>query len=647
MPKLVIERYETGRYASNAAADSCYLKALQLTGSAPASNAALGQQGTGGLTSDKLQSVGQAIAGRVTGSQIVKTGNTTGSGARESPLYVVVEESWGATILKWVKTLLWIGLAGYFMLVILTMVVEMTGSFRTRTNQNNEVQPQHQTVRFSDVHGCDEAKEELQELVEFLINPDRFNQLGGKLPKGVLLTGPPGTGKTMLARAVAGEAGCPVFYMSGSEFDELYVGVGAKRVRDLFGQARSKAPSIIFIDELDAVGGKRNARDPAYAKQTLNQLLTELDGFSPSTGVILIAATNYPEALDKALTRPGRFDRRVNVPLPDVRGRIEILKHHMKNVPITGDVEPTNIARATSGMSGADLANLVNQAAVHASRLKHKKVGPLDFEWAKDKIMMGTEVKSRMVREKDKVMTAYHEAGHCLVNLFTANTDQLYKMTIIPRGQALGVTHMLPPMDAVSRSYAQYLATIDVCLGGRAAEELIYGPDEVSSGITSDLSQATSIAHYLITKCGYSKTLGNVDYEQDYDKLSASTKEQIEREVRDIVEGARQRADKLLNDKRRELEALKDALMEYETLDKAQIERVLRGEKLEKLEVELRKEDDNSNSSSNPPRGNKLIEGKPKETGPKGGIGIKLPDVLLPPGTGTRENEPEATTRSK
>lgn len=642
MPKLVIERYETGRYAANASADSAYLKALQLTGSAPGAAMAQTQQGSGlGFSAEKLQAVGQAIAGQVKGGQMVRPGNTTGTGAKETPLYVVVEESWGSTILKWVRTLLWVGLAGYFLLVVLTMVVEMTGNFRTRANQNNEVQAQHQTVRFSDVHGCDEAKEELQELVEFLINPERFNQLGGKLPKGVLLTGPPGTGKTMLARAVAGEAGCPVFYMSGSEFDELYVGVGAKRVRDLFSQARNKAPSIIFIDELDAVGGKRNARDPAYAKQTLNQLLTELDGFSPSTGVILIAATNYPEALDKALTRPGRFDRRVTVPLPDVRGRIEILKHHMKNVPITGDVDATNLARATSGMSGADLANLVNQAAVHASRNKHKKVGALDFEWAKDKIMMGAEVKSRMVREKDKVMTAYHEAGHCLVNLFTPNTDQLYKMTIIPRGQALGVTHQLPPMDEVSRGYDQYLANIDVFMGGRAAEELIYGPEKVTSGITSDLSGATSIAQHLILRCGYSKTLGNVDYTQDYDKLSSETKLQIEREIRELVEGARARADKILFEKRKELEALKDALIEFETLDKAQIEKVIRGEKLEKLEIELRKEDEKKNNDD-PPRGSSPMI-RPKETSTKGGIGIKLPDVLLPPGTGTRGSEPEAT----
>ncbi|OAP55809.1 hypothetical protein AYL99_09961 [Fonsecaea erecta] len=646
MPKLVIERYQSGRYATNPAADAAYLKALQMTGSVPApgtpgANVA-GSQGNG-LGADKLRAVGQAVAGQNYGGQVIMPSNKSGTGAKEAPLYVVVEESWGATILKWVRTFLWVGLSGYFLLVVLTMVVEMTGSFRTRVGQNNEVQPQHQTVRFSDVHGCDEAKEELQELVEFLKNPEKFNQLGGKPPKGVLLVGPPGTGKTMLARAVAGEAGVPVFYMSGSEFDELYVGVGAKRVRDLFTQARNKAPSIIFIDELDAVGGKRNARDPAYAKQTLNQLLTELDGFSPSTGVILIAATNYPESLDKALIRPGRFDRHVNVPLPDVRGRIQILKHHMRNMPIAADVDATNLARATSGMSGADLENLCNQAAVHASRLKYKKTTAMNFEWAKDKIMMGAEAKSRMIREKDKIQTAYHEAGHTLVNLFTPASNQLYKVTIIPRGQALGVTHFLPEMDEVSRGYDQFIASIDVSMGGRAAEELIYGPHKVTSGISHDVQQATRTAFYLVTQCGYSAKLGNVDLASDYDKLSSETKQEIEREVRQIVEGGRERADRIVKEKRKELEALKDALLEYETLDREEIMKILRGEKLKKIEIELREDDDTDNGDNG--RGNKSQPKKDKEVGSKGSLGIKLPDVLLPPGTGGRGGEKEGVSR--
>lgn len=645
MPKIVIERYQTGRYASNPAADATYLKALQMTGSVPAPGMPGSTATSTSLSPEKLQAVGQAVAGQNYGGQMVTPGTKPGTGAKEAPLYVVVEESWGATILKWIKTFLWVGLAGYFLLVVLTMVVELTGSFRTRVGQNNEVQPQHQTVRFSDVHGCDEAKEELQELVEFLINPEKFNQLGGKLPKGVLLVGPPGTGKTMLARAVAGEAGVPVFYMSGSEFDELYVGVGAKRVRDLFSQARNKAPAIIFIDELDAVGGKRNARDPAYAKQTLNQLLTELDGFSPSTGVILIAATNYPESLDKALTRPGRFDRHVNVPLPDVRGRIEILKHHMRNVPVAADVDATNLARATSGMSGADLENLVNQAAVHASRLKYKKVNAQNFEWAKDKIMMGAEHKSRVIREKDKIMTAYHEAGHALVNIFTPSSSQLYKMTIVPRGRALGVTHFLPEMDAVSMGYDQFLASIDVSMGGRAAEELIYGPNKVTSGIQADVQSATRTAYHLVTQCGYSAKLGNVDLHSDYNNLSSETKQEIEREVRDIVEAGRQRADKIVKERRKELEALKDALLEFETLDAEEITKIMRGEKLKRLEVELRENEEKNNEGGG--RGNNPQPKKDKETGPKGGVGIKLPDVLLPPGTGGRGGEKESARVSE
>ena len=643
LPKLVIERFESGRYAANQAANEAYLKALQMTGKVPAPGASLGGTATAasGMTPDKLQAVGQAVAAQSYGAGIgsVTPKNTSGTGAKEAPLYVVVEESTGSMVFRWAKMLIYAGLAGYFVLVIITMVVELTSGLRTRVSTNTEVVAEKQTVRFSDVHGCDEAKDELQELVQFLTNPEQFNKLGGKLPKGVLLVGPPGTGKTMLARAVAGEAGVPVFYMSGSEFDELYVGVGAKRVRDLFAQARAKAPSIIFIDELDAAGGKRNARDPAYAKQTLNQLLTELDGFNPSTGVILIAATNYPEALDKALTRPGRFDRHVNVPLPDVRGRIEILKHHMRNVPIDATVDATILARATSGMSGADLENLVNQAAVHASRLKYKKVNATNFEWAKDKIMMGAEVKSRMIREKDKVMTAYHEAGHALVNLFTPSSAQLYKMTIIPRGRALGVTHMLPEMDAVSMGYDQYLASIDVSMGGRAAEEVVYGPNKVTSGIASDVQSATKVAYHLVTQCGFSSKLGNVDLASDYNHLSSETKQLIEQEVREIVEAGRQRADQIIRDKRKELEALKDALIEFETLDKAEIEKVLRGEKLVRLEVQLREEDKvkDDDAKKGPKGGGNVQEGKPKEIGGKGGVGIKLPEVLLPPGAGSRD----------
>lgn len=489
MPAIVVERYQTGRYATNTAVEITYKRALERMAQINAGSNARTQGQTSPLTSEQLQAVGQAIAASSQGGNIgVARGKSgaTGTGVKDSPLYVVVEESVGSTLFKWVKFIFYFGLVAYMALISFTFVVEATGIIKkVGGTQNNEAQPQHQTVRFSDVHGCDEAKEELQELVEFLKAPERFSTLGGKLPKGVLLVGPPGTGKTLLARAVAGESGVPFFFMSGAEFDEIYVGVGAKRVRDLFNNARAKAPAIIFIDELDAIGGKRNERDPAYVKQSLNQLLTELDGFSQDSGVIIIAATNFPKLLDKALTRPGRFDRKVVVPLPDVRGRVEILKHHMKNVQVSKDVDETLIARGTPGFSGAELENLVNQAAVRASRNKSDKVGVADLEWAKDRILMGAERRSAVIQEKDKIITAYHESGHALVALSNPNAAQVYKATIMPRGESLGMTGFIPEMDKVSMAKKEYLALIDVSMGGYVAEELVFGPDQVTSGCAS------------------------------------------------------------------------------------------------------------------------------------------------------------------
>ena len=488
MPAIVVERFQTGRYASNAACQATYNRALEKVGGAAALGSGIQTSGQG-LNNQQLQAIGQAIAAQSKGENMsISTGKSSasGSGAKESPLYVVVEESIGGTVFKWVKFLLYFGLVTYFTLVVMTIAVETSGVLRKVTGATqNEAQPQDQTVRFSDVHGCDEAKEDLQELVEFLKNPEKFSALGGRLPKGFLLEGPPGTGKTLLARAVAGEAGVPFFFMSGAEFDEIYVGVGAKRVRELFQNARAKAPAIIFIDELDAIGGKRNERDPAYVKQSLNQLLTEMDGFTQETGVVIIAATNFPKLLDKALTRPGRFDRNIVVPLPDVRGRMEILKHHMKNVQIATDVDESVIARGTVGFSGAELENLVNQAAVRASRNQSKKVSMADFDWAKDKIMMGAERRSAVIQEKDKIMTAYHEGGHALMALFTKHATPLYKVTIMPRGRALGLTHSIEEMDKVSESKAEMLARIDVCMGGKVAEEIVYGPDNVTGGCSS------------------------------------------------------------------------------------------------------------------------------------------------------------------
>ena len=490
MPAILVERYQTGRYASNAACETTYHRALEklarTEGAAVGAGAQI-QGRNGNLSNEQLQAIGQAVAAQSQGGSIVgaKPG-VSGTGDKASPLYVVVEESMGSTVFKWIRFIVGLGLMGYVLMVLVALAVETSGVLKKVGGAGgNEAQPQNQNVRFSDVHGCDEAKEELQELVEFLKNPDRFSTLGGKLPKGVLLVGPPGTGKTLLARAVAGEAGVPFFFMSGSEFDEIYVGVGAKRVRELFANARTKAPAIIFIDELDAIGGKRNERDPAYVKQSLNQLLTELDGFSQDTGVIILAATNFPQLLDKALTRPGRFDRHVVVPLPDVRGRVAILKHHMKNVQVATDVDESIIARGTTGFSGAELENLVNQAAVRASRNRAQKVSMIDFEWAKDKIMMGAERRSAVIQEKDKIMTAYHEAGHALVGMFTNGATPLYKATIMPRGQALGVTYFMHEMDKVSMARKEYSAAIDVAMGGKVAEEMIYGEDNVTSGCSA------------------------------------------------------------------------------------------------------------------------------------------------------------------
>jgi len=585
MPEIIAERYSTGRFATNSACDDVYKKALQQMGVADtgAMANAGGQAAQGnGMSNGISQSIGQAVAARYNGGNVgygIRAGS--GNGSTSEPIYVVVDESWGAYIFKWVKFGLVFGISCYVLLVVLSLVVETLGIMKKAGgSQNAETKPELQTTRFADVHGCDEAKEELQELVEFLKSPESFSTLGGKMPKGVLLAGPPGTGKTLLARAVAGEAQVPFFYMSGSEFDEVYVGVGAKRVRELFANARSKSPAIIFIDELDAVGSKRHERDAAYAKQTLNQLLTELDGFEQNSGVIIIGATNFPESLDKALTRPGRFDRNVAVSLPDVRGRIDILKHHMRNIKVDVDVDASIIARGSPGMSGAELESIVNQAAVHASKRKATKVSLEDMVWAKDKIMMGAERKSAVIQQKDKIMTAYHEGGHALVALLTEGCDPLYKATIMPRGHALGITFQLPEMDKVSETKKNLEARIDVCMGGKVAEQLIYGDDGVSTGASSDIQQATNLAYHMVTQAGMSDLLGNIDLSSNYNRLSSDTKQKIEGEVRRIIEAGKDRATKLLTEKRTELDRLANALVEYETLDKAEMEKVIRGEKL-------------------------------------------------------------------
>lgn len=565
---ILVERYDSGRYATSPSVDNLYSRAVDKVG-----------QTESAPSDDNAQIAGQAVASTTRGGNV--SVSRKGNGAKKEPLYVVVDESFGAAVFKWIKFIVVFAFTVYMSLVLLTLFIDATGVIKKVGGaQDNQAKPEMQKTRFTDVHGCDEAKEELQELVEFLKAPEKFSTLGGKLPKGVLLTGPPGTGKTLLARAVAGEAGVPFFYMSGSEFDEVYVGVGAKRVRDLFTQARGKSPAIIFIDELDAIGGKRNERDAAYAKQTLNQLLTELDGFDQDTGVIIIGATNFPQSLDKALTRPGRFDRNVVVGLPDVRGRISILNHHLKNIRVDGEVDATVLARGTPGFSGAELENICNQAAVRASKNKAKRVTMDDLTWAKDKVLMGAERRSAVIQQKDKVMTAYHEGGHALVAMLTKETTPLYKATIMPRGHALGLTQMLPELDKVSETRAEMMAQIDVCMGGKVAEELIYGPDQVTTGASSDIQNATRIAHMMVTQAGMSDKLGNVDLNSDYARLSSETKQLIESEVRRLVEEGHARATKLLNANREGLERLANALVEYETLNKEEMEAAVRGEKL-------------------------------------------------------------------
>lgn len=493
MPAIVVERYQSGLYASNEAATAAYRRALDMlaeggAGGAGSQAASYNIQGGSNMSSDQVQAVAQAVAARVKGKDMA-TPTRGGDGSKQGPLHVVVEESRSMMLFRWVKTILYFGLTGYVAMVVITLAVSLWDSMdvikRDAKKGKSPVKPESQKARFSDVHGCDEAKEELLEVVEFLKNPEKFNTLGGKLPKGVLLVGPPGTGKTLLARAVAGESGVPFFYMSGSEFDEIYVGVGAKRVRELFSAAKEKSPAIIFIDELDAIGGKRQQRDAAYMKQTLNQLLTELDGFQQDTGVIVIAATNHPKLLDKALVRPGRFDRHVVVDLPDVRGRLAILQHHAKKIKLNPDANFTAIAARSSGLSGAELENIVNQAAVRASKAKAADVTMRDLEWAMDKVIMGAE-RRMVVNPKEKLMTAYHEAGHALVLLFADRPPHdLHKVTILSRGQSLGHTAYVPEMDKHSYTLSDYITNIRTALGGKIAEELAFGPDQVTSGVSN------------------------------------------------------------------------------------------------------------------------------------------------------------------
>jgi cell division protease FtsH len=454
-------------------------------------------------------------------------------------------------------------------------------------------------VTFADVAGIDEAREELEEIVEFLRDPQRFSKLGGQIPKGALLVGSPGTGKTLLARAIAGEAGVPFFTISGSDFVEMFVGVGASRVRDMFEQAKKNAPCIVFIDEIDAVGRHRghglgNSKDER--EQTLNQLLVEMDGFEANEGIIIIAATNRPDVLDPALLRPGRFDRQVVVPIPDIEGREKILGVHMKKVPLAPDVNPRTIARGTPGFSGADLANLVNEAALLAARRNKRLVAMQEFEDAKDKVMMGAERRSMVMTEDEKKMTAYHEAGHAIVSVNEPASDPIHKATIIPRGRALGMVMRLPERDSYSYHRDKMLANLSVSMGGRVAEELIFGYDKVSSGASSDIQYATGLARNMVTKWGMSDKLGPLQYEEQQEgylgmggtaRLFASdeTNKVIDTEIRGLVDNAHARATEVLKANEDKLHLLAQALLEYETLTGDEIKELLESGKIDRPDL--------------------------------------------------------------
>jgi cell division protease FtsH len=511
-----------------------------------------------------------------------------------------------AVLVNWFPMLLLVGVWIFFMRQMQSGGGRAMGFGKSRAKLLTE---RHGRITFEDVAGIDEAKEDLQEIVEFLRDPQKFQRLGGKIPKGALLIGPPGTGKTLLARAIAGEANVPFFTISGSDFVEMFVGVGASRVRDMFEQAKKNAPCIIFIDEIDAVGRHRGAGlggGNDEREQTLNQLLVEMDGFETNEGVILIAATNRPDVLDPALLRPGRFDRQIVVPNPDITGREKILKVHMKKVPIAPDVNANVVARGTPGFSGADLANLVNEAALLAARRNKRMVTMREFEEAKDKVMMGAERRSMVMSEDEKKLTAYHEGGHALVALNVPAADPVHKATIIPRGRALGMVMQLPESDKLSFSREQMVSRMAIMMGGRVAEELIFGHDKVTSGASSDIEQATRLSRAMVTRWGMSEKLGTVAYSADQEEvflghsvsrtqnISGATAKIIDEEIRRFVEEGYNKARQILTDKIDDLHIIGRALLEYETLSGDEIKALLRGEKI------VRETPEDTQTPSNP-----------------------------------------------
>jgi cell division protease FtsH len=498
----------------------------------------------------------------------------------------------GSMFVSWLPVLVLVGVYIFFLRQMQSGTGRAMGFGKSKARLLTE---KHGRVTFEDVAGIDEAKGELEEIVDFLKDPQKFQRLGGKIPKGCLLVGPPGTGKTLLARAIAGEANVPFFTISGSDFVEMFVGVGASRVRDMFEQAKKNAPCIVFIDEIDAVGRHRGAGlggGNDEREQTLNQLLVEMDGFEANEGVILIAATNRPDVLDPALLRPGRFDRQVVVPNPDVGGREKILKVHMRKVPLAPDVDPRVLARGTPGFSGADLANLINEAALRAARVGKRLVTMADFEYAKDKVLMGTERRSMAMTDEEKKLTAYHEAGHALVAMHVPKSDPLHKVTIIPRGRALGVTMQLPERDHLSHTKQFLESRLAILFGGRTAEDIIFGPENVTTGAASDIQMATQTARAMITAFGMSDKLGRVRYQANEQEVflghavtqtqnvSEATSQIIDQEVRRLIEEAEDRARTILTERLDDLHMIAKALLEYETLNTDEIGQVLRGERV-------------------------------------------------------------------
>jgi cell division protease FtsH len=491
--------------------------------------------------------------------------------------------------INWFPMLLLIGVWVFFLRQMQSGGGKAMGFGKSRAKMLTERQGR---ITFEDVAGVDEAKEDLKEIVDFLRDPQKFQRLGGKIPKGVLLVGPPGTGKTLLARAIAGEANVPFFTISGSDFVEMFVGVGASRVRDMFEQAKKNAPCIVFIDEIDAVGRHRGAGlggGNDEREQTLNQLLVEMDGFEANDGVILIAATNRPDVLDPALLRPGRFDRNIVVPNPDLGGREKILRVHMRKVPLGPDVEPKILARGTPGFSGADLANLVNEGALLAARRGKRVVTMSEFEEAKDKVMMGAERRSLAMSDEEKKLTAYHEGGHALIALNVKGSDPIHKATIIPRGRALGMVMRLPERDQLSITREKMMADLCVAFGGRIAEELVFGHDKVTTGAVSDIEQATRIARAMVTRFGMSDDLGPIAYGENQEEvflghsvsrtqnISEATAQKIDAEIRRIIDTTYNRAWQIMNDKRQDLEIVARGLLEYETLTGDEIVALLKG----------------------------------------------------------------------